>query len=306
MNKWIFLNFLLLLLVSPVLLAEGIKLNSFVDKASTSTDDEIKFTITLSHPQDVDVNIPDVGPLILGLSINQFGDKKPETIKNIVLKEKWFILKANISGTYQLPPIEITSNNETFKTSPIFVEFKDPNVETKNDASQSDIRDIKNIYLSPTSYFWLVLIILLIALILGSLYYYKFHYKKNSVSIALPAHETAFSELKKINKIEFNTREEAKLFSFKLSEIIRIYFEDMLNVNVTDKTTGEIKKTLYTSTNINDQHQKNFIKLLEDTDLIKFTDILPDNSQKSELYNLAYTLIEETKPKVIETQEDLV
>ena len=125
MSKQAFFHIVLLLCLSSALFAEGIKLNSFVDKASTTTDDEIKFTITLNHPQDVDVNIPDVGPLILGLSINQFGDKKPETIKNIVLKEKWFILKANISGTYQLPAIEITSNNDTFKTSPIFVEFKE-------------------------------------------------------------------------------------------------------------------------------------------------------------------------------------
>ena len=147
---------------------------------------------------------------------------------------------------------------------------------------------------------------MLLALILGSLYYYKYHYKKNKISITIPAHETAFNELIKIKKIEFNTREEAKLFSFKISEIIRIYFETLLNINVTDKTTGEIKKALRSYSNVNDQHQKSFIKLLEDTDLIKFTDILPDNNQKSELYNLAYTLIEETKPKVIESQEDLV
>ena len=306
MNKKFFFNIFLLLCLSPALFAEGIKLNSFVDKASATTDDEIKFTITLNHPQNVEVNIPDVGPLILGLSINQFGDKKPETIKDIVLKEKWFILKANISGTYQLPAIEITSNNETFKTSPIFVEFKEPNAESKNDSAQSDIRDIKNIYLTPTSYFWPILIALLLSFILGSFYYYKYHFKKRSTSITIPAHETAFNELIKIKKIEFNTREEAKLFSFKISEIIRIYFEALLNINVTDKTTGEIKRTLPTHPNINDQHQKCFIKLLEDTDLIKFTDILPDNSQKSELYNLAYTLIEETKPKVIESQEDLV
>ena len=215
MNKPAFFNILVLLFISKALFAEGIKLNSFVDKASTTTDDEIKFTITLNHPQNIDINIPDVGPLISGLNITQFQDEKPETVKDTVLKEKWFILKANISGTYQLPSVEITSNNETFKTSPIFVEFKEPNSTSKNDSTQNDIRDIKDIYLSPSNNLWVALIIVFLVLILGSLYYYKFNFKKSSIPITIPAHETAFSELLKIKKIEFNTEKKPSFSPLK-------------------------------------------------------------------------------------------
>ncbi len=304
MNKKVLLYIFSFLFIISSFAEDKIKLNSYVDKAQTNTDDEIKFTITLKHPQKENVIIPDIGPLITGLTIKEFGDKAPEIIKDVVLKEKWFILKASISGTYQLPPVEISQNNETIKTSPIFVEFKDS--DKTDDKDQGDIKDIKDIYKTPFNYFWLALLVIILILSLGGFYYYKFYFRKNKISIPIPPHESALSELLKIKDIQFDSKEKAKLFSFKLSEIIRIYIEALILINVTDKTTVEIKKSLHSITSITDQHKKNLMKILEDSDLIKFADILPDNNHKNELFHLASTLIEETRPKTSESQEDLV
>ena len=131
-------------------------LKAMVDKANATTSEDITFSLTLDAIASLNIDLPEVGGKIQGLRITDFGTDNPKKDGNRVLRRRWYKLRADITGSYVLPAIELKyqtpeGKTETLKTSEIFIEIKAPAIADEKGPNsdkgkeKKDIRDIKNL-----------------------------------------------------------------------------------------------------------------------------------------------------------------
>ncbi len=304
MMKIISLTFFLGLFSAALFSAE-VKLDAKVDKALVSTGDLVMFTVTLDTPKGLSLPIPNVGDKIQGFRIVDFGTTPEKLVDDRNISSLWYKLQADLVGSYILPALEIKYKNskgveESIKSSEIFVEVE--SVLSKDKSAKKDIRDIKPIILSPARwpYYLAAGILVLLLAGFGVSMFKKIRKKKNDDAFIRPPHEVALEALQRL------PRTPLKLYAFSLSEIVRIYFEKIFFLPVTDKTIEEIKRDIGSVTSLDQGLRKQFIVLLEKTDLIKFTDSTITDGDSETLVQIAQRFVKETMPKEVnkENEED--
>ena len=284
------------------LLAAEVKLDAKVDKALVTTGDIVMFTVILDTPKMISLQIPNLGDKIQGFRVVDFGAIPEKVVDDRKISSLWYKLQADLVGSYILPAVELQYKNskgtdEAIKSSEIFVEVE--SVLGKDKTAQKDIRDIRPIILSPSTWPYYLLGAVLAMLVLGaSIYYFKkIRKKRHADALNIPAHEIALDALLKLPK------KPLKLYAFTLSEIIRIYFEKTFLLPVTDRTLQEIKREI-TTVLLDERLRTKFMFVLEKTDLIKFTDVTIIDEDSESLIQMARQFVEETMPQVMPKNVD--
>ena len=86
-----------------------------------------------------------------------------------------------------------------------------------------------------------------------------------------------------------------KHFHFRLSEIFREYLEGRFSFGATDMTTEEILKRLSDFADFDSAQKATIGNLLEETDKVKFADMLLGKTTGDQLVKEAETFVDETK-----------
>ena len=298
MKNFIF-TFIMLLLAIQIVRAEVI-FDTHVDKALATTSEEIIFTLNLTRPESINLSIPDIGDKIEGFRIVDFGENKPEKMEDHVRLQRWYKRNADVSGVYILPSVEIgytdkNGKNHTIKSSEIFVEFESPYSKEKKEkgVTPKDIRDIKDLDRMSSSLI-LLFVIILVCLILGAgVWFFIKRKNRKTAMISIPPHEKALNELAGMKMNDLETREKSRMFSFKLSSVIRDYVEGRFNFPATDRTIEEINKQI-NNVQMEQERKKIFLEILQKTDFIKFTDSVLSNDSGKELVENSRKFIEQT------------
>lgn len=294
-----------------------VTLNAFVDNANPTTSDTITFTILLTFKKDMEqVQIPEIGSLIKGFRIVDFATDGPTEKDDRYEIRKWYKLQTDISGSYVLPSIKIsqpgTKGSAEIKTAEIFIEVTPPKSSAKPDGKaevKDDIRDIKDIIPPKKNYLIHLAIagslLLLVAIIFAVIFYLK--RKKKVVDIpATPPHELALSSLKELGEGNLLDSRCTKKFHFQLSAIARAYLEGQFGLKATDKTIEEIKREIHTIKDLSDDKIQNFMHILRETDIVKFTDSDPGKGLSLNLLNSTVNFVTETMPKEEVEEQDSV
>ncbi len=302
----------LLILASTLSFSEdsvdAVIISAGVNQATAKTGDIVRFQIKLEFDKSIqDLIIPEVGGDIVGFRIINSGNSGPDEItENRLQLKRWYELQGDFAGSYILPAIEIKYENlrgvsKTVKTSEIFVEIKSSLVsdkDKKESEGSKDIRDIKDIveaprYLSTLSIVLIVVLLLLVGgFFVGRLYSNRSHLIEK---VVLPPHVVALKSLDKLGNskaLDHNL----KKFHFDLSEIIRVYFEGRYDITTTDMTTFEIRVKLVNIDQVLESLKKEFLFVLEQTDMVKFADVKIDREISLSLMDQARRFVEETKP----------
>ncbi len=300
-------------------------LESSVDRAQVTTKESVTYTVTLKSREDLgEIKLPDIGGTIQGFRITQFGSEDPIQEDGYVITKKWYKLRADLSGSYVLPPVEITypkkdGSVETAKTSEIFVEVlkpgapppkegdpkdephgdsQDPNSKEGSEPSEGlrDIRPPVSLGIHP---YWLVAIggalLAAVATLLGW-YFWRRRSQKIVIEPPRPAHEVALARLEQL-KARFHSHSiDLKAYHFELSEVLRQYLEAHLNLPLTDRTTEEITEMLSSASLAPDLSSLS-LETLRKCDVVKFTDHLPSQERALALNDDAHRIVQETMPK---------
>ncbi|MFN2179357.1 MAG: hypothetical protein ACK2UV_07720, partial [Candidatus Promineifilaceae bacterium] len=94
---------------------------------------------------------------------------------------------------------------------------------------------------------------------------------------------------------------ERKLFKehySMVSDTVRIYLESIYAVPVMERTTGEIASELQATT-LDRGTQRRVVTFLQESDLVKFADIVPSEAEAYELIAQGRMIVESTKPLTI-------
>ena len=147
---------------------------------------------------------------------------------------------------------------------------------------------------------------LLLAVLAAAAYLW---WKRRQARLALAAvdnrlpHEIALDDLTRIGQLGLPEQNRFKEHYTLVSDTVRIYIERTQGVPMLERTTGEIRSGLRSSS-LTAASTQQLIHFLEDSDLVKFSEFTPTEAEAYELITEARQIVEATKPIVI-TKEDL-
>jgi hypothetical protein len=278
-----------------------VEVKAEVDRATATTGDSIRYTLTAKSEPPIEVTIPEMGSQIAGLRIVDMGETGPTERDGYIIFERWYQLKADIVGSYIIPGAvfsyqDASGKNNELKTAQIFIEVKTV-IEDKEAAT--DIKDIKPLATIPRDYTLIIGLslagLVLLILIGGGIYFYRTRYRKNAAPHSRPAHEVALEEIDQLHKEGLIQRGVYQEHYFKLSEIFRRYLERRFRFQAIEQTTEEILPELHNLKGIDEKTKGNAQQFLHHTDLVKFAKHIPDTDEVEHEHQEAVNFIDKTK-----------
>jgi len=278
-----------------------VEVKTQVDKATATTGDLVRYTLSAESEPQIEVEIPEMGSQIAGLRIVDMGAAGPIERDGRKIVEKWYQLKADLVGSYIIPGAVFSYKDEKgekreLKTAQIFIEVESV-IEDKEKAK--DVKDIKPLATIKRDYTLLIYFsiagLLLLALIIGGICFYRNKFLKTKVTPLKPAHELALEELDRLQKEDLITRGIYKEHYFKLSEIFRRYLERRFHFLAVEKTTEELLPEIKNLKGFDEKVKSDAKKFLYNTDLVKFARYIPGKQEVDQEYQETVDFINETK-----------
>ena len=278
-----------------------------VDHAVATTGDLITYRIAVEAETDFEVEIPEVGAAIAGFRIVDFGAEGPTERGGRTVRERWYRLRADLVGSYVLPPFEVRVRRhhsdgaddaawQTLTTSEIFVEVASV---LPADLEAEDIKGLKPLrrVRSGPSWIWIGAAVLVAALAIAALIgaLRRRAPRRNQVPSS-PPHEVAFAALDELRGFDFEDRAVVRRFFFRVSAVIRAYVEARFELNATDLTTEEIIARLGSVADLDADHGRDLQRFLIDTDQVKFAHREPTPAEIEATYESALQFVESTRP----------
>lgn len=297
--------------IEPESFREPVEVSASVDRAVATTGDLITYRISVNHDAGYEVEIPEAGAEIAGFRIVDVGREAPRDVKERVIEERWYQLRADLVGSYVLPPVSLEyralpADAETAEggdwltvaTSEIFVEVESV-LPTGGEAE--DIRGLKPLRQVDRRIPWLwIAVVFLAAALLAWLAWFLWRRRADRLANIppIPAHELAFKALDELRATDFSDPRAVRRFYFAISEVIRAYLEGRFGLNATDLTTEEILADLPDIGGLPPAQNASLRRFLLDTDQVKFAHHEPDQAEIEITYEAALKLVEETRPRV--------
>ncbi len=284
---------------------QPVEVEAQVDKATATTGDLIRYTLSASSAPGIEVEIPEMGSQIAGLRIVDMGEEGPIERDGLKIIKKWYQLRTDLVGSYIIPGAVFSYKDENgekkeLKTAQIFLEVKSV-LEDKETAK--DIKDIKPIATIKRDYTLLigfsVAFLLLLVLIIAVIYFYRVKFLKAKEQPLRPAHELALEELDRLQREGLIGRGIYKEHYFKLSEIFRRYLERRFHFQAVEKTTEEILPEIKDLKGFDEHVKSDAEKFLYNTDLVKFAKYTPEKQQIDQEYQETVDFINKTKEEQI-------
>ncbi|WP_375325769.1 hypothetical protein [Flagellimonas sp. GZD32] len=307
---------ILFLLICPVLgfAQSSPSVSVDVDTLSIKIGEQIQYAITVEADSLDVVHFPEgqtFSPLETVEAI--MGD----TIKNNekVILQKIYSLTQFDSGAYTIPPQRIAINEQPFFTDSFQVKVADVVVDTTKQ-KMYDIKPLIEVEPSRAKLWLTILYIVLGLAVIGGLVYWFFLRKKplteEEKEALLPPYDRAILELKKLENSRYLIQDEYKQYYSELTNIVRMYLEEDVHVSAMESTTSELITKLEMlrdagELKIEDETLKQFQKILQTADLVKFAKSKPATSVAEQDRLLVEQIVTQTHEALPEpTEEDLL
>ena len=219
------------------------------------------------------------------------------------------------SGKYTIPSVRILINSKAFLSDSLNVEVANVEVDTL----KQKMYDIKDIAPADNSIgdWWKWLLVLLIIAGLGALVYWyvkKHKEKKEEAEIYKTPIEKATNLLNTLEKKELWQRGEIKEYYSELTDIVRIYIEEAIEVPAMESTTSELIQALKIASlkkkmELSKETIDNLFTVLKQADLVKFAKSKPldfEITEDRKKIERAIVTLDKSIPVVVETDDDML
>ena len=194
---------------------------------------------------------------------------------------------------------------KTLQTSEIFIEVQATGIDKASTTLGNDIKDIKEIELSPVSYQKIIIMISILLIVIGLLVYFRLKNQKVIIpEVIITPYEKAIQGISTLKEVELTTEEEQKRYYFKISEIIRLYIEEEFDFPASDRTNEEIRKNVSKIKVFTQSNRNTFLEILTKADLVKFANIQPSIEDGQNILIATESFIEEIAPKPEPTESN--
>ena len=305
---------LLYFLFSTTVFAQQKQVTTSIDTTKNKIGAEFKLTLktnvdTLSKV--VFPNARNFGPLEVIQSYPIDTIKKNDRYELI----KKYGLTQFDSGKYTIPSIKILINNKAFLSDSLLVEVANVQVDTLKQ-KMFDIKDIIQAENSLGNWWKYLLGLLLIAGIGAAIYWFvkKYRNKKTEEEVYKTPIEKATSLLNNLEKKELWQHGEIKAYYSELTDIVRNYIEEAIEIPAMESTTSELIEGLKLASlkkkmNLSKDTIDNLFVVLKQADLVKFAKSKPldfEITEDRKKIERAIVTLDKSIPKVIEVEDDLL
>ncbi len=304
--------YLLLLLLSATVFAQK-QVQTSIDTTKNKIGAEFKLTLktnvdTLSKV--VFPNLRNFGPLEVIQSYPIDTIKKNDRYELI----KKYGLTQFDSGRYTIPSIKILINKKAFLSDSIQVEVANLVVDTLKQ-KMYDIKDI--VPANESSNWWKYLLGLVLIAGLGAfIYWYTKKRQKKTIEkeIYKTPIEKATSLLNNLEKKELWQHGEVKAYYSELTDIVRNYIEEAIEIPAMESTTSELIEGLKMVSqkkkmNLSKDTFDNLLGVLKQADLVKFAKSKPldfEITEDRKKLERAIVTLDKAIPVVVESDEEML
>jgi hypothetical protein len=306
--------YLLLLLLSNVVFAQQKQVLTSIDTTKNKIGAEFKLTLKT----DVDTLSKVVFPNARNFGALEVIQSYPiDTIRKndrYELVKKYGLTQFD-SGKYTIPSVRILINNKAFLSDSIKVDVADVKVDTLKQ-KMYDIKDIVAVD-NPIGDWWKYILGLLVLAGLGvaGYWYFKKHQKeKIEEEIYKTPIEKATSLLNNLEKKELWQRGEVKEYYSELTDIVRNYIEEAIEIPAMESTTSELIEGLKVASRkkkmkLSQETIENLFVVLKQADLVKFAKSKPldfEITEDRKKIERAIVTLDKAIPVVVETEDDML
>jgi hypothetical protein len=291
---------LALLIASPAAAQENdlIETSIGVTPGEFTVGDPIQLQLVVNHPADSQVIFPELesewGPFIVQ------SQSPPESIVNddgSKITTQMIDARLFAPGDYSTPPVPITVAGVDGQLSEVTIDPISVAIASVLVEGDEALRDIKPQAAIPylTILPWIIAATVAVLIALIVIFFVRRRRSAHVVSEAdlrLP-HEVALDRLARIEKLDLPNQGQFKEHYTMVSDCIRIYVERGFHIAVMERTTAEIQHNIR-KTAISPPVVQQFLSLLDESDLVKFSKFTPVANEARQALQLGRTIVEET------------
>lgn len=292
---------LLLTAVFFVVYTSSAQIVSAIDRSELKIGEQITYSIQATLDSTSQVAFPK--SIVFPMEV--VGAPKADTL---LIDGKWKILQKYKltqfdSGHFHLPKLKVYIDSLAYETEAYDIVVNDVAVDT----TQQKMYDIKPIievekaFVMPWD--WIIFALVLSTFSYGLFLYYKKGIEKfeKEEEALIPAFDKALSALEALEKSQYLIKEEYKEYYSELTNIVRSYLEEEINISALESTTQQLIDQLELlkdsgALELDQQTIDRFDEILKTADLVKFARSKPEISK-------AETDREQLKEVVLKTKE---
>ena len=258
--------------------------------------DPVNLTLTVNHPADTQVIFPDLAEAWPEATIAE--QALPETVTNAdgsLTTSQAVDARLFTPGDYATPAVAVTLSDAAGNLSEIGVLPTAVSVGSVLVEGDTALRDIKPQADMPLAEQWLLIIPVLM---LGGFVIYaiirRVRREKPFVDNRSPE-QRALDDLAVVAEMGLPENGRFKEHYTLISDTLRLYVSNRYKVDVLERTTVELKRMIRQN-DIPTDAAREFIKVLEESDMVKFADITPRIADAYLILDIATQFVEYTKP----------
>lgn len=276
------------------------------DRAFATIGDRINFRVTAIHKSDITVLEINARDVLGDFEIKDVTDFS--TRENSVIREgKNYVITTYQLGEFVIRPFSISYRligGEVKKvlTTPLYVTIE--SVDKQKDPN-SDIRGVKGVRpIEATAWRWFMLALPALGITIFLFWYVRKRQiaQTSNPEPLLSPQDEAYQALNKLRHSDFIRKGQVKLYFFRLSEILRRYFERRYQIRALESTTYELMKEL------EDAETKETVAIIDGAlsfcDLVKFAKYDPGATEVLNVSNQAKLIVDRTKQEPIEAPSE--
>jgi hypothetical protein len=305
---------LLYILFTTAVFGQQKQVTTSIDTTKNKIGAEFKLTLktnvdTLSKV--VFPNVKNFGPLEVIISYPIDTIRKNDRYE---LVKKYGLTQFD-SGKYTIPSIKILINKKAFLTDSIKVEVANVLVDTLKQ-KMYDIKDIVPANEGMGDWWKYLLFVLLISAIAAGIYWYIKKHQKQKIEeeIYKTPIEKATNLLNNLEKKELWQHGEVKAYYSELTDIVRNYIEEAIEIPAMESTTSELIEGLKTASKkkkmkLSQETIDSLFMVLKQADLVKFAKSKPldfEITEDRKKIERTIVTLDKAIPVVVENNEELL
>lgn len=306
--------YLLLLLLSTAVFAQQKQVTTSIDTTKNKIGAEFKLTFKTSVDTSAKVVFPNLK------SFGRLEVIRSYPIDTIRKNDRYELIKKYgltqfDSGKYTIPSVKILINKKAFLSDSLKVEVANVVVDTLKQ-KMYDIKDIVPVKEGIGDWWKYLLGLVLLSGIGAFIYWYIKKNKKEKIEeeVYKTPIEKATNLLNNLEKKELWQHGEVKEYYSELTDIVRIYIEEAIEIPAMESTTTELIEGLKVASQkkkmkLSKETIENLFVVLKQADLVKFAKSKPVDFEITEdrkKIERAIVTLDKSIPKVIETEDEML